>query len=173
MPPLCRETQSLGQQMLKEPLGINGLISAGPYFAASGRYTNNHISRSVRPTCHSILDHWQHNWLQLIKIKRWPAELQAGHQPFQRWKKENWKSIRIKTAKGVRLNGSVQLWCCMLLLVHGPRADFRCRGVIRPESSPHVFLLPKTLNLKKKSDGHLSVVAFGSEGPLSENIYSF
>ena len=25
MPPLCRETQSLGQQMLKEPLGINGL----------------------------------------------------------------------------------------------------------------------------------------------------
>ena len=26
VPPLCRETQSLGQQMLKEPLGINGLI---------------------------------------------------------------------------------------------------------------------------------------------------
>ena len=26
MPPLCRETQSLGQQMSKEPLGINGLI---------------------------------------------------------------------------------------------------------------------------------------------------
>ena len=25
MPPLCRETQSLGQQMLKEPLVINGL----------------------------------------------------------------------------------------------------------------------------------------------------
>ena len=25
MPPLCQETQSLGQQMLKEPLGINGL----------------------------------------------------------------------------------------------------------------------------------------------------
>ena len=25
MPPLCRETQSLGQQMLKEPLCINGL----------------------------------------------------------------------------------------------------------------------------------------------------
>ena len=25
VPPLCRETQSLGQQMLKEPLGINGL----------------------------------------------------------------------------------------------------------------------------------------------------
>ena len=24
--PLCRETQSLGKQMLKEPLGINGLI---------------------------------------------------------------------------------------------------------------------------------------------------
>ena len=27
VPPLCRETQSLGQQMLKEPLGINGLGS--------------------------------------------------------------------------------------------------------------------------------------------------
>ena len=26
MPPLCRETQSLGQQMLNTPLGINGLI---------------------------------------------------------------------------------------------------------------------------------------------------
>ena len=26
VPPLCRETQSLGQQMLKEPLGINGLL---------------------------------------------------------------------------------------------------------------------------------------------------
>ena len=25
VPPLCRETQSLGQQMFKEPLGINGL----------------------------------------------------------------------------------------------------------------------------------------------------
>ena len=25
MPPLCRETQSLGQQMLNAPLGINGL----------------------------------------------------------------------------------------------------------------------------------------------------
>ena len=44
-------------------------------------------------------------------------------------------------------------------IVHGPRADFRCMGVIRPESSPHVFLLPKTLYLKKKSGGHLSVVA--------------
>ena len=47
------------------------------------------------------------------------------------------------------------------------------RGVIWPESSPHVFLLPKTLNLKKKSGGHLSVVAFGSERLLSENIYTF
>ena len=27
MPPLCRETQSLGQQMLNEPFGINGLIN--------------------------------------------------------------------------------------------------------------------------------------------------
>ena len=49
----------------------------------------------------------------------------------------------------------------------------RCRGVIRPESSPHVFLLPKTLNLKKKSGSHLSVVAFSSERPLTENIYTF
>ena len=60
-----------------------------------------------------------------------------------------------------------------LHLVHGPRADFRCRGVIRPESSPQVFLVPKALNLKKKSGGHLSVVAFGSERPVSENIYTF
>ena len=29
VPPLCRETQSLGQQMLKEPLGINGLSDYG------------------------------------------------------------------------------------------------------------------------------------------------
>ena len=49
----------------------------------------------------------------------------------------------------------------------------RFRGVIRPESFHHVFLLPKTLNLKKKSGGHLSVVAFGSERPLTENIYTF
>ena len=27
VPPLCRETQSLGQQMLTAPLGINGLIN--------------------------------------------------------------------------------------------------------------------------------------------------
>ena len=27
VPPLCRETQSLGHQMLKEPLGINGIWS--------------------------------------------------------------------------------------------------------------------------------------------------
>ena len=26
VPPLCRETQSLGQQMLNAPLGINGLM---------------------------------------------------------------------------------------------------------------------------------------------------
>ena len=29
VPPLCRETQSLGQQMLKEPLGINIYICSG------------------------------------------------------------------------------------------------------------------------------------------------
>ena len=28
MPPLCRDTQSLGQKMLKEPLSINGINSA-------------------------------------------------------------------------------------------------------------------------------------------------
>ena len=28
VPPLCRETQSLGQQMLNAPLGINGLIQS-------------------------------------------------------------------------------------------------------------------------------------------------
>ena len=47
------------------------------------------------------------------------------------------------------------------------------RGDIRPPSSPHVFLLPKNLNLKKKSGGHLSAVAFVSERPLTENIYTF
>ena len=31
VPPLCRETQSLGQQMLKEPLGINGLMAFNRY----------------------------------------------------------------------------------------------------------------------------------------------
>ena len=56
--------------------------------------------------------------------------------------------------------------------IYSPWAK-RFRGVIRPESSPRVFLFPKTLNLKKKSGGHLSVVAFGSERPLSENIYTF
>ena len=30
MPPLCRETQSLGQQMLNAPVGINGLILICP-----------------------------------------------------------------------------------------------------------------------------------------------
>ena len=29
VPPLCRETQSLGQQMLNAPFGINGLIFDG------------------------------------------------------------------------------------------------------------------------------------------------
>ena len=28
VPPLCRETQSLGQQMLNAPVGINGLSNA-------------------------------------------------------------------------------------------------------------------------------------------------
>ena len=52
---------------------------------------------------------------------------------------------------------------------YSPRVK-RFRGVIWPESFSHVFLLPKTLNLKKKSGGHLSLVAFGSERPLSVNI---
>ena len=42
-----------------------------------------------------------------------------------------------------------------------------------PESSPQVFLVPKTLNFKKKSGGQLSAVAFGSETPLSDNIDTF
>ena len=29
VPPLCRETQSLGQQMLNAPVGINGLSKEG------------------------------------------------------------------------------------------------------------------------------------------------
>ena len=33
MPPLCRETQSLGQQMLNAPVGINGLREADPKLA--------------------------------------------------------------------------------------------------------------------------------------------
>ena len=30
VPPLCRETQSLGQQILNAPVGINGLIKKRP-----------------------------------------------------------------------------------------------------------------------------------------------
>ena len=69
-------------------------------------------------------------------------------------------------------NGIIQAQEKVIIRACSPWAK-RFRGVIRPESSPHVFLLPKTLNLKKKSGGHLSVVAFGSERPLTENIYTF
>ena len=40
VPPLCRETQSLGQQMLKEPLDINGLISTIIFFPNPTCYSN-------------------------------------------------------------------------------------------------------------------------------------
>ena len=53
------------------------------------------------------------------------------------------------------------------------KSRFSMKGGHSAGEFPHVFLLPKTLNLKKKSGGHLSVVAFGSERPLSENIYTF
>ena len=55
----------------------------------------------------------------------------------------------------------------------GQEPIFSVGGSYGRRVRPHVFLLPKTLNLKKKSGGHLSVVAFGSERPLSENIYTF
>ena len=38
VPPLCRETQSLGQQMLKTPFGINGLIIAITCTEIDSRY---------------------------------------------------------------------------------------------------------------------------------------
>ena len=69
----------------------------------------------------------------------------------------------------------IHIWYILMVYnfnVYSPWAK-PFRGVIRPESSPHVFLLTKTLNLKKKSGGHLSVVAFGSERPVTENIYTF
>ena len=34
VPPLCRETQSLGQQMLNAPLGINGLKNSSAFIDA-------------------------------------------------------------------------------------------------------------------------------------------
>jgi len=45
------------------------------------------------------------------------------------------------------------------------------RGDIRPESSPPCFLGSQDHKFKEKFGGHLSAVAFGSEKPLSENIY--
>ena len=42
VPPLCRETQSLGQQMLKAPLGINGLMFGG-LFTYSGIKTEGKL----------------------------------------------------------------------------------------------------------------------------------
>ena len=55
-------------------------------------------------------------------------------------------------------------------LVHGPS---HLGGTFGWRAPPCFFLLPKTLNLKKKLGGYLSAVAFGSEKPLSENIYTF
>ena len=45
MPPLCRETQSLGQQMLNAPLGINGLIE---------QYSDGVHSLEQDKTAHSL-----------------------------------------------------------------------------------------------------------------------
>ena len=59
-------------------------------------------------------------------------------------------------------------------IVHGPRADFRCRGVISAgEFSPSFFGSQDLKFEEKVGGGHLSAVAFGSERPLSENIYTF
>ena len=45
VPPLCRETQSLGQQMLNAPVGINGLIRFGKYFSMCGHNLHAIINR--------------------------------------------------------------------------------------------------------------------------------
>ena len=44
VPPLCREAQFLGQQMLKEPLGINGLI-IGMFRSSGTRSGQSEVSK--------------------------------------------------------------------------------------------------------------------------------
>ena len=44
VPPLCRETQSLGQQMLNAPFGINGLINK--LFVDDTRGLPHHLFKS-------------------------------------------------------------------------------------------------------------------------------
>ena len=49
VPPLCRETQSLGQQMLNAPVGINGLI----YYSMWAAFVNK-VNESTMFLCRSI-----------------------------------------------------------------------------------------------------------------------
>ena len=46
VPPLCRETQSLGQQMLNAPLGINGLTIAFRSHVLTQEDKDPHATRS-------------------------------------------------------------------------------------------------------------------------------
>ena len=43
VPPLCRETQSLGRQMLNAPVGINGLIALNNYMFSSKWLTTSAV----------------------------------------------------------------------------------------------------------------------------------
>ena len=56
MPPLCRETQSLGQQMLMEPLGINGLRKAVRETIVSGQHEGSISLISESPQQNSPLN---------------------------------------------------------------------------------------------------------------------
>ena len=57
VPPLCRETQSLGQQMLNAPFGINGLMNGQPVVEA--------------PFNIIVLLYWYYNKLILYFINEW------------------------------------------------------------------------------------------------------
>ena len=53
VPPLCRETQSLGQQMLKAPLGINGLrIHILPMHTTRNNGNEKRLQKCVIATLH-------------------------------------------------------------------------------------------------------------------------
>ena len=76
VPPLCLETQSLGQQMLKAPLGINGLM-----LLAAGFLPPNPSYVRARYSCHgkfyfknhtfelfiATLVNWQVHWRYIDK----------------------------------------------------------------------------------------------------------
>ena len=68
MPPLCRETQSLGQQMLNAPVGINGLREADPKLV-SNRYKSgsSSLGRKVITKLKHVAGHTP-NKIQCLEI---------------------------------------------------------------------------------------------------------